>query len=63
MSEESDSGEFTARRKFVTGCFALGGAALLGRDVYLQVLRQPFFANYRILFLFVCEKPGMINVV
>ena len=42
MSEESDPGNFNSRRKFVLGMFGLGGGALLLRDTYLQVVREPF---------------------
>lgn len=42
MSEESEPDDFESRRKFVLGCFGLGGAALLGRDMYLQLARGPF---------------------
>lgn len=40
MSKESD--EFRSRRKFVLGLFGLGGTALVARDSYLQVAREPF---------------------
>ncbi len=42
MSEQSESGDFESRRKFVLGCFGLGGAALLGRDMYLQLGSESF---------------------
>lgn len=42
MSEGPDPGNFESRRKFVLGLFGLGGTALLVRDSYLQVAREPF---------------------